>query len=52
MKKCWCGKDHTGHKPVDEKEVIKEFAKEMKDEIDKKVLEQLFKLTANNENHL
>lgn len=44
MSKCWCGKDHTGQEPVNEEELIKQFAKEISDEIDKKVLEELEKL--------
>ena len=42
--KCWCGKDHTGQEPVNEEEPIKQFAKEISDEIDKRVLEDLTRL--------
>ena len=41
---CRCGKDHTGQKPVNEEELIKQFAKEISDEIDKKVIEELMRI--------
>jgi hypothetical protein len=44
-KKCWCGKDHTNDKPVNEEEYLKEFAGEIQKEIDAEILRKLLDLS-------
>jgi hypothetical protein len=40
-KKCWCGKDHTNDKPVNEDQLLNEFAENIRREIDAGVLRKL-----------
>lgn len=38
---CRCGKDHTGHEALDETKVIAKLAKQIADEIDQEIIDEI-----------
>lgn len=41
MTKCRCGKDHRNEKPVDPKKIMEDHAKQMADDLDRRILQRL-----------